>query len=104
MDIKRTDSNSTDSLEQLKLFKANNSAAKAGSDSVDADLENKAIDSADSNAFSSLKLKVSQAKQAGRAEYLSALKESITLGEYNISSNDLANSLIADGVGEFLVS
>ena len=105
MDIKGSNSqNSTDSLEQLKQLKANCFAPKANSDETDTDIENQAADSADSDAFSSLKLKVAQAKQAGRAEYISELKESIASGEYNISANDLASALIADGIGELLVS
>ncbi len=105
MDIKRTDSNSTNSLEQLKLLKANCFASsEANSDSVDADAETKAVDTASSDAFSSLKLKVAQAKQAGRADYISELKASIASGEYNISSSDLADALMADGVGEYLFS
>ncbi len=103
MDIKRTDSNSADSLEQLKLLKANCFSSEASSD-TDTDLESKAVDSADSDAFSSLKLKVAQAKQAGRADYISELKKSIASGEYNISSSDLADALIADGAGEYLFS
>jgi anti-sigma28 factor (negative regulator of flagellin synthesis) len=105
MDIKGTNSqNSADSLEQLKQLKANFCSQKTNSADSDADVDNRAVDTASSEAFSSLKLKVSQAKQAGRAEYISQLKESVASGEYNISSSDLADALLTDGVGEFLVS
>ncbi len=103
MDIKRINSDHSDALEQVKQLKANflsvNSSAKADEDDT-----NKVTDTADSDAFSSLKAKVAQAKEAGRAEYISKLKESIASGEYNVNSAALADAMLADGVGEFLVS
>ncbi len=105
MDIKGTNSqNSADSLEQLKQLKANFLGTAKADTNSDNEQDTKVTDSCDSEAFSSLKAKVSQAKQAGRAEYISQLKESIASGAYNVSSSDLADALIADGVGEFLVS
>ena len=104
MYIKETKSqNIADSLEQLKQLKTNFDQ-KTNSKNGAADPENPAVDSADSDAFSSLKLTVSQAKQSGRAEYISKLKEAVASGTYDVSSNDLANALIADGAGEFLAS
>lgn len=103
MDIKDTNSNNvSNSLEKLQVLQANVLNNKALSKVTDTDSKNESVDSASSDAFSSLKLQVSLAKEAGRAEYLAQLKESIASGEYQVNSNDLASALLADGAGEFL--
>lgn len=109
MNIQETNSqNSSSSLEQIQLqllqTSALNNKALSRAIDVNSDSENKAVDSADSDAFSALKLKISQGKEAGRAEYLAQLKESVASGEYHVSSDDLAGALLADGAGMFLVS
>lgn len=106
MDIKRINPNYlADTTQGLQVNRGEDSNAnKSKNENLTPSATDFGIDSAESDAFAALKNKVAIAKEASRAEYIERLKQSITSGQYNPNSTEIADSVLKDGFAEFLFS
>lgn len=105
MDINGINSkNSQNALEQIKLFgDKEESKTKVLEQPIVQSLE---LDQAEAEAFNSLKSKIREATDEKRAAMIAELRQSFLTGELNskYQGTAIADALLADGYGEFLIS
>jgi anti-sigma28 factor (negative regulator of flagellin synthesis) len=85
------------SLQNLENSKLKN---KANAQSETVAVEN---DTQDLGSLATLKSFVAGAKQAGRADYITSLKEAVESGSYNPSTKSIVDAMFTDGTIEALL-
>lgn len=106
MNVNGLNSNdSSNALERIVLYSDQANSA-ASSQKNEAATEQVELDQADANQFNSIKETVRTMKDGSRAKMIAELREKFLSGQLNedYSGVAVANSMIADGYGEFLFS
>lgn len=105
MDIKGINSNeSTNAMEQILLYGDKSSTKESAK--TQSTIESPGLDQAQADAFNAVKAEVRAAGNESRVKMVAELRQKFLAGELNAAYQgaDIADSLLADGYGEFLVS
>ncbi|MDA0771892.1 MAG: hypothetical protein O3C63_03010 [Cyanobacteria bacterium] len=105
MDIKGINSNeSTNAMEQILLYGNKSSSKEAAK--TQSTIEPPGLDQAQADVFNAVKAEVRAAGNQARAKMVAELRQQFLAGELNAAyqGTDIADSLLADGYGEFLVT
>lgn len=105
MDIKGINSNeSTNAMEQILLYGDKSSSKELTK--TQSTIESPEVDQAQTDAFNAVKAEARAAGNEARVKMVAELRQKFLAGELNAAyqGSDIADSLIADGYGEFLVN
>ena len=96
MDIQNLDLKSVDEIKAETLWNAE-ATKKAKGESIVEHLAAANLDSTSSSQLDALKAQTEKSEEPGRAAYIEQLKAAVANGEYEVSSDDLADALLKDG-------